>query len=788
MAVPVARVARVAGQLALWTAAVTALALAGCRDQPGCPGPEPGRDPDLTLRLCRAEFERTGEPGAAVAVTAALAARKDDAAIIAWARRVGELPGAAVVWRRAYQAHQRRGEREPMIAAAQRAIRLWQQAGAPGEAAYDYHTLKTAYLEQSELVSALEAARHERRLALASTDVDMQRASFADLTSVLTEIGDHAAVKALIREAQPRAAGDPPMTRALRFAEAAVHFHDGRFELARLAYRDGLAIDEAGGADVDRAALYSLVEIGVLTGDLAGARRDLAAAIATLPAEPRPHQISARAFFTALLAHASGDARRAEATLQDALARSPILDWTWQLEDLLGKALEHQGRLDDALAAYRRAIAAVETLRRDLPSDVLQVALRERKRAPYEAAFDLEARRGRRDAAMAIAELLWRRGFQDAFAASSDAGGAAADSGTAGDPSVARLRSLTRLAPELVARSAPPGAAPAPGATSAPGAPAVTAAPAGSASAAAPAGSPASAPAASPGGPPASAGSDGDVVAFIQARGALWRYTRHARPGGPGAPATLERLALPADRARRLVAELRARPDDAASAGELGAALIPPGLADAPDRPLAIVADGAVADLPFAALRVRGAWLAQRRVLDSWPSLTAGGLTAATADGAPVVLAASAPGQPELAAALRQAAGARLLHLAGHGGLGPAGAFVRMADGEVSATDIVTWRIAPRVVVLASCASGARPSGSMWGALGGAFLAAGSQAAIATLWSVEDAAAARLVRAFYAAGGARDPARALAAAQRQAIGAGVTARQWAAFAVLSAPR
>jgi CHAT domain-containing protein len=138
-------------------------------------------------------------------------------------------------------------------------------------------------------------------------------------------------------------------------------------------------------------------------------------------------------------------------------------------------------------------------------------------------------------------------------------------------------------------------------------------------------------------------------------------------------------------------------------------------------------------------------------------------------------------------AALRGAARARVLHVAAHGGLNAGGAYLSLADGEVTSTDIVTWRLAPRLVVLASCASGARPSGSMWGALGGAFLAAGSEAVIATLWSVEDQATAALVRAFYAAGGAEDPVRALAVAQREAITAGASPRQWSSFVVLATP-
>jgi CHAT domain-containing protein len=138
-------------------------------------------------------------------------------------------------------------------------------------------------------------------------------------------------------------------------------------------------------------------------------------------------------------------------------------------------------------------------------------------------------------------------------------------------------------------------------------------------------------------------------------------------------------------------------------------------------------------------------------------------------------------------AALQQARAVGLLHVAAHGGIAPAGAFIRLADGDVTVTDVMRWSLAPRVVVLASCASGARSGGSLWGAMGGAFLSAGSRAVIATLWSVEDAATAAIVRAFYAGHGDQHPHAALAAAQRQAIAAGVAPRQWAGFVALGEP-
>ena len=768
---------------------VLLLTAAACRGHAVCLELDPQRRPDQVLEACSDDYARTRDPRAAVAVTGALAARKDDAAVIAWAQRVGDAPGTARIWRRAYQAHQRRGERADMIAAAQRAVRLWDQAGAPGEAAYDEHTLKDAYFHESQLVMALEAARRERAFALSSDDKEMRRVSFVDLLAILNEVGDQRAVKALIRDMQDRGEPDPETTRALRLAEGIAHGRDGNLELSRLAYRDALALDEPQRADGDRAALYNLVEIEVGLGELDAASRDLTAAVATLPAEPAPYMRSARAYFTALVANARHDAARAEAVVRTALADDPIAEWAWQLEDLLGKALEDDGRIDDALAAYRRAIAVVEDLRRQLVTDTLQTALRERKRAPYEAAFKLEASRGQIAAAMAIAQLMWQRGFQDSFAAdgaiasSADdvvaaSAGAGAGAAPRRDPVAERVRNLTALMPQL-ARPGKPVPVPAP-------VPAIA----------------------------TRARVDGaaSVLAFIEARGALWRYSR-----GDG-PDRLERLALSAGEARRLVAKLRAHPDSRATATRLGDALIPAAVLAAADRPLAIIADGALAELPFAALRTGDRWLVQARVLAYWPALEAIGPATAAPSGAgsgAAVLAATAGrgsgidlvaaraeavgvgqrlgvepdvGDRATIAALRGAASAPLLHLAAHGGLGPGGAFVRLADGEVTTTDVVTWHLAPRTVVLASCASGARPSGSVWGALGGAFLAAGSQAVVATLWSVEDAATAALIDAFYAAGGARDPVRALAAMQRQAIATGVPPRQWTAFVVLAAPQ
>jgi CHAT domain-containing protein len=133
-------------------------------------------------------------------------------------------------------------------------------------------------------------------------------------------------------------------------------------------------------------------------------------------------------------------------------------------------------------------------------------------------------------------------------------------------------------------------------------------------------------------------------------------------------------------------------------------------------------------------------------------------------------------------AALRDAAGAALLHVAGHSSVGSAGGYLMLADGEVTAADIIAWRVRPRIVVLPTCASAATVRREMWGSLAAAFLAAGTRDVVATLFSVEDALALEFARSFYQHGGATDPVAATARAQRE-LAARHPVSSWSAFVV-----
>jgi CHAT domain-containing protein len=293
------------------------------------------------------------------------------------------------------------------------------------------------------------------------------------------------------------------------------------------------------------------------------------------------------------------------------------------------------------------------------------------------------------------------------------------------------------------------------------------------------------------------------ALVYFQAREELWLLDVS---GGRVHP---RRLATSPGKVRDLVDRCLAAPDDPAAAEELGGLLLPADLALRAGTTVHVVPDGALARLPFAALRRQGRWLVEDLAVVYAPGLSA--LAAPRdrpAEGPPVVLAdprgdlgeAAAEGrevarllgtEPRLGPAatrrvLMASAGARVLHVASHAGWGPGGPWLELADGQVAPAAILAARVRPRLVVLASCASAAPSGRGLWGSPGAAFLAAGSGAVLATLGSVEDRNARDLVRHFYREGGATDPAAALARAQRALLAAGRPPSAWAPFVLLGA--
>jgi hypothetical protein len=262
----------------------------------------------------------------------------------------------------------------------------------------------------------------------------------------------------------------------------------------------------------------------------------------------------------------------------------------------------------------------------------------------------------------------------------------------------------------------------------------------------------------------------------------------------------------PARELERLAEELETRPDEASEAAHLlGAALVPEDALDGP--PLSLLLIGPVARTPLAALRHDDELVVARvplvRVLGLLPRppvLTARTGVAILGDARGDLPAARDEARwvgehfhvrPSLAGAasrdaLDAARGTDLLHVAGHADSLVSGAVLRLADGDLNARDIAEMLPGPRVVVLASCGAAAARDDGGWGSLAAAFLAAGSDFVVASPWAVDDEQTRRLVEAFYAHGGEKDPATALAAAQVE-LSATTAARAWAGFTVLAAP-
>ena len=96
-------------------------------------------------------------------------------------------------------------------------------------------------------------------------------------------------------------------------------------------------------------------------------------------------------------------------------------------------------------------------------------------------------------------------------------------------------------------------------------------------------------------------------------------------------------------------------------------------------------------------------------------------------------------------------------------------------------------RIAPELVVVASCLSAASRPDAMWTSIAAAFLANGSRQVIGATGSIPDADARAIVVEMHRHAQHVAPPLALARALRGAIARGTSLRSWSAFAVLGSP-
>jgi tetratricopeptide (TPR) repeat protein len=711
---------------------------------------------EAAVAACTRAYEKDKDPraGHRAAYALFLLGRGEEALV--WVDRLRGTPREAAVLALAARTHSAAKRDELSRASYERCVTTARASGDDSSLADCLFALFHAAWHASKYGEAMRLAEEAVGAAKRDGDRDLQRVVASAMYSSLYSIGDlDAAEAALDMYAANVRPDDRKELAHLAYNRGALYVDRKQYALARDALAEALALatpdsrtprtaaglngDEPGRSSRPaferrffRSAHINLAIVALELGDLATAENELLAGWEYVEEDGGKEQ--ALLYYFARIQLERGELSEADKTLRLAFGENPVPDWIWDLEYLAGLLAEKKGDTKGAIAAFERSIVVVEEMRRSFERDALRASLEERKRAPYNGLFLLHARASRVKEALAVAERSRARTFLDA------------------------LHRASRIEPKLL---------------------------------------PAAARSTLFSGPEAQRPEkDRHVFAYYDSGEDLWLFVL--------AGEKINLLSLGRSRELvELVDRFAATPDDRELARRLGDRLFPRAMLPKKGAPIHVIPDGALASIPFAALELApGEPVILSYPLTLVPSLSA--LAEKSAESAKLVIIADAKrdlpeasaeahevaarlgvkpaiGEDANSASLFAARGGELLHVATHSGVNANGGFVELSDGTVDAATIIDKRINPKLVVLASCASAATKRTHPWGSTGAAFLAAGSQAVVASLWSVNDRSARELVREFYREGGAIDSALALAKAQRTMIAKGVPASTWASF-------
>ncbi|MBL4687403.1 MAG: CHAT domain-containing protein [Nannocystaceae bacterium] len=745
---------------------------------PVCPTtPQPAADATVQ---CRVEFERASYAAAeqscadAFAVSGersvgALAAKAsylsgNKAAVAAWLPKLGPSQEAGEVLALLGTIARDAGDHSDAITQWERGKQHLTDAEDWGKASKLGTWIGKEYWKRAEFSLALSSFQDAAALADRGRDTGPRFAAYGFLSDFLFELG-------AVRWAETwhaRAIALPELNasrqRSIALRTGTLAWSAGRVNVAKAAYEEALAgYLAADDLDNVRVLHLNLAEVAAEMGRNDAAVTHLAQANAIreqlddVSAPPNRFVTASEQYYGSLVALASGDAARALELLGHPDPEAPT-DWQWQLELQRGKALLQLRRVAEAQTALRRATKVIETLRRAAGGLRIRDRVARRRREPFELLLGIHSRNADASEAVWDYERARSRAFLDAVLGRNDRIETAEAFNAQLDGGASVARALNERA--LATRGETTG--------------------------------------------PSLRPNNGAVVAWFSGEAATYALVFD------GTAWRIESLDVASSDLRALVDEIVVRLDEGSEL-ELPSSIssifegIPAGM------PLAIVADGALVDIPFAAARIQGIPLGERNPMRRMISLfeAASDEAGVSAPRVPRVVLSDPEG--DLPGAQREgqylareqgfevvsgsvatvkrataASAAGLLHIAAHVGLDKQGAYVALSDGRLHAFDLSAWTQAPVTVILASCASARGDDSDTWGSLPAAFLAAGSRQVLATLWSVQDDDAHELVRLFYAHGGAERPVAGLQSAQRQLRERGWSARRWAAYVVFGA--
>lgn len=697
------------------------------------------------VAACEAAFAGAANVDTARSLVLAYTARGDDALAALAARNPGG-PIAAEIWhRRGYKLSGAAG-----LAAFERALAL--RGTDPLGQVRELLAISARHEVNDDVLAALAIDARAFDIAMSTGDaiaIAHARVAFATELSIL---GDNVGAARMLADAvEHLPADDAAFLPAGLTLLGAIEYNRGHPRLARDAWRRAEATNEPRTVS---AAHRNQVDNALRAGDLAEA----AALVATDPVKAT----ATHALYEARVALGRGDAAMATTWCERGLAKTDDVETRAMLESANGEALARQGSDAGAIAALERSIRAWDSELEKLELDELKQWAQsdEDRRAPYEHLFGIYARGGRALDALAVAQQYTARAFVDGLASRS-----VSDTG-ASAMQVAHAEGERAVALQHVARSLRASKS-----SKLPSAAELGAALLRSV-----------------------------VWTYFVADGELWLVALDR------GDATIDDLGP--------LAAIRADLDaalafDDAALDRLGERLAPaPRWHDLDSNTIVHIAAVAPLDrLPFVALRrARRRWiehaafayvpnaavlvaLAAERphheaaVVIGDPRADLPGARAEAERIAAHLSVAARLGPAATIQTVLSAGNTELLAIASHADVTPGGASLRLADGNVTTGDIIDRGLAPSEAVLTSCASAATDADA-WGALAGAFLAAGTPNVIASRWALDDTISAQLVADFFAADGAHHPAIALAAAQRAAIAHQVPVSAWAGLVAL----